>query len=176
MVFFRIKKIKGKEYAYIVENKWKRTPKSVHALRGVKPQGSRQKVKGYIGRVYRFNLKNTIDFLQFKKIEKVEKYVIEKDFKEIIRDLTEWELFRHDIDKSKFTIDLNDSNVQHGTKNVVIMMNEGFFCKYTVNNLFNFKPNNDDSDGYRFARTFVEAGIKVPQDIFVGIFGKLFKS
>lgn len=163
MTFFRTKKIKGKEYAYIVENAWKK-------------KGSRQKVKDYLGRVYRFNLKKDINFLQFKKIENVEKYVIENDFKKIINDLAEWELSRHDIDRNKFTIDLNEAKVKYSKKNVTIMINEGFFCEYTVNNLINFRPNNDDSDGYRFARAFVEAGIKVPQDIFVSIFGKLFKS
>jgi hypothetical protein len=53
-MFFRIKKIKGKEYAYLVENEWKKN-------------SSRQKVKQYIGRVYRLAQKNNLDFISFLK-------------------------------------------------------------------------------------------------------------
>lgn len=177
MTFFRIKKIKGKEYAYIVENKWKRTAKSVRALRGVKPQGSRQKVKGYLGRVYRFNLKSDINFLQFKKIENVEKYVIENDFKKIINDLAEWELLRYGINKNAFTVNLDELKVQQNRKNVVLMINEGFMCNLTLKNVFEFVPEGDEaSGGYKLAKAFVESGIKIPQEVFVGLFGKLFKS
>ena len=98
MAFFRTKKIKGKEYAYIVENEWKR-------------KGSRQKVKGYLGRVYKFNVKNDVGFIEFKKIESAENYVRENDSKKIIGDLIEWELFRHEIDKNKFAIDLNGMKI-----------------------------------------------------------------
>ena len=194
MAFIRIKKIKGKEYAYIVENEWKRTAKSVHvekikgfskfenkvvfkSLQGVKPRGSRQKVKGYLGRVYRFNLKKDIHFLQFKKIENVEKYVIENDFKKIINDLIEWELFRHDINKNKFTVDLDELKFQQNKKNIVLLVNEGFMCGLALKNMLEFKPEGDESnDGYRLARAFVESGIKIPQEVFVSLFGKLFKS
>ena len=81
MVFFRIKKIKGKEYAYIVENEWKR-------------KSSRQKVKGYIGKVYRFNLLHDFDFLEYSKIGNTRDYVENNDKKRIISDLIEWELFK----------------------------------------------------------------------------------
>ena len=60
MAFLRIKKVKGNEYAYLVENKWK--------------SGSRQKVKGYIGRVHRFDKKEDKDFLGFKGINNIDEY------------------------------------------------------------------------------------------------------
>ena len=163
-MFFRIKKIKGKEYAYAVENKWKK-------------KGSRQKVKGYLGRAYRFNLKNDINFLQFKKIENAEKYVIENDFKKIINDLIEWELFKHDIGRNKISIDLNELKVRQNEKNAVLLINEGFMCNLTLKNIFEFRLEGDEAnDGYKLARAFVEAGIKVPQDVFIGLFGKLLKN
>lgn len=163
-MFFRVKKIKGKEYAYAVENEWKRN-------------GSRQKVKGYLGRAYRFELKNNIGFVQFKKIENAEIYIKENEFKKIIRDLIAWELFKNDVGKDKFTIDLDGMKVRQNKKNVVLLMNEGFMCNLTLKNIFEFKPEGDESnDGYKLARAFVEAGIKVPQEIFVGLFGKLFKT
>ena len=56
MAFFRIKKIKGNEYAYRVENEWKKGT-------------SVQKVKGYLGRVFRFEKSQQIEFQKFINIE-----------------------------------------------------------------------------------------------------------
>ena len=162
-MFFRIKKIKGKEYAYIVENKWK-------------GKGSRQKVKGYIGRAYRFNLKSNVDFSEYFKIENVQNYVENNEQNKIINDLIEWEISKFGISKEEFSIDLNNINIKKGKKNVALLINEGFMCNLTLKNLVKFKSEGDEqSDGYRLARAFVEAGIKVPQEVFVGLFGKLYK-
>ena len=177
MTFFRIKKIKGKEYAYIVENKWKRTAKSVHALRGVKPIGSRQKVKGYIGRAYRFDLNSDVDFLKFAESQNTDEYLNKRDIKKIINDLIEWEFFKFNIDERQFCIEINDKKVQRNKKDIALLINDGFMCSLTLKNLLEFKIENDEeNDGYRLARAFVEAGIKVPQDIFIGLFSKLYKT
>ncbi|MBS3114503.1 hypothetical protein J4448_05365 [Candidatus Woesearchaeota archaeon] len=214
MAFFRIKKIKGKEYAYIVENKWKPTAKSVElnassrdererakrsrtqlsrehlTLRGIdmrgsrrdslamsKPRGSRQKVKEYVGRVYRFNLMNNVNFLEYFKIEDVQNYIEINQKNKIINDLIEWELYKFNVNKNEFSIDLNSKKIQKNNKNVAFFINEGFMCDFTLKNLLEFKPEGDEqADGYRLARAFVEAGIKVPQEIFIGVFGKLYKT
>lgn len=159
MVFFRIKKIKDKDYAYIVENHWK-------------TNGSRQKVKGYIGRIYRFNLVNNVDFLEYLKIENIQNYIENNDKNKIINDLIKWELFKFGISNQEFSIDLNNIKIQKNNKDVVFLINEGFMCSLTLKNLLKFKPSDEQIDGYRLARAFVEAGIKVPQEIFVGLFGK----
>ena len=160
-MFFRIKKIKGKEYAYIVENEWRR-------------KGSRQKVKDYIGRVYRLNLVNDIDFLQYRKIENIQSYIENNDKNNIINDLIEWELFKFGIKKEEFSIDIINAKIQKGKKNIALWINEGFMCDYTLKNLLEFKSEGDEEiDGYRLAKSFVEAGIKVPQEIFVGLYQKL---
>ncbi len=176
MTFFRIKKIKGNEYAYVVENEWQTTAKSVGNLRGIKPRGSRQKVKEYIGKVYRFDLKNNVDFLQFIKNKNLEEYVNNNGKNKIINDLVEWELFEFGISKDEFSIDLNNMKIQKKKKNVALLINDGFMCNLTLKNLLVFKPGDESSDGYRLARAFVEAGIRVPQEVFVGIFNKLYKT
>ena len=164
MAFFRIKKIKGKEYAYIVENRWKR-------------KTSRQKVKGYIGRAYRFDLRNNMDFFEYFKIENAQDYIERNQKNRIINDLIEWEIYRFGIDKNEFLVDLDNKKIQKKKKNVAFLINEGFMCNLTVKNLLDFKPENDEqADGYRLARSFVEVGIKVPQEIFIGFFGKLYKN
>ena len=67
-------------------------------------------------------------------------------------------------------------NIRKGKRNSVLAINEGFMCNLTLRNLFDFKIENDEeNDGYRLARAFVEAGIKVPQEIFIALFAKLYK-
>ena len=163
-MFFRIKKIKGKEYAYLVENEWNK-------------KSSRQKVKSYLGKVYRFNLAKEADFLDYLKIQDIQDYVNNNNKNKIISDLIEWELFKFGIDKEEFSIDLNNAKIQKNRKRVALFINEGFMCGLTLKNLLNFELEGDEqNDGYRLARTFVEAGIKVPQEVFVGIFSKLYKN
>ena len=163
MAFFRIKKIKGKEYAYLVENEWKR-------------KGSRQKVSKYLGRAYKFDFKNKIEFSEFIRNNEAEKYVQVNNINKIIQDLIEWELYKFHVNKQEFSIDLENKTIQKGKKNAVLIINEGFMCNFTLRNLLEFKPENDEeTDGYKFARAFVEAGIKVPQDVFVALFAKLYK-
>ena len=82
MGFIRIKKINGKEYAYLVENKWyKRGFKS-------KGKGSRQTVSKYLGRVYKFD-KVIVDkdFFQYKHINDGQQYLVDNSYDKIIKDL-----------------------------------------------------------------------------------------
>jgi hypothetical protein len=161
-MFFRIKKVKGKEYAYLVENEWKR-------------RGSRQKVKGYFGRVYRFKIINDVSFNDFMKISDLKPYLDARSTREIIKDLIKWEFYRFDINWDFFVIYIDNCKVQRKEKNVVIHINEGFMCNLTLKNLIKFLPEGIENDGYRLARAFVEAGIKVPQEVFVEVFDKMSK-
>ncbi len=162
-MFFRIKKIKGNEYVYIVENEWK-------------AKGSRQKVKGYVGRSYRFALKNEVDFLQFMKIESLESYINSSEKHKVITDLVEWEMFKFGISRQEFSIDLSNRVIQKNSKNVVFLVNEGFMCGVTLENLLGFKATGDEqADAHLLARALVEAGIKVPNEVFIGLYGNLKK-
>ena len=110
MSFIRVKKINGKEYAYLVENKWyKRKVKG-------KGRGPRQKVSMYLGRVYKYNKTKNIDFFNFKNIDNLEYYLKNNGRAKIIKDLVEWELFRHSINKGKFTIDYSNKKIMKGDK------------------------------------------------------------
>src|SRR3989338_8260717 len=163
MAFFRIKKIKEKDYMYLVENSWKK-------------KGSRQKVKNYLGRAYRIELKNNIDFVDYYKIENLQRYIEDNDKNKIITDLIEWELFKFDIRNNGYQFDPEGVKVLKKKRDVVLMVNDGYFCSLTLGNLVNFKAEGDEQiDGYRLARAFVEAGIKVPQEVFIALFGKLYK-
>lgn len=162
MVFFRIKKIKGKEYVYRVENEWKGDTSS-------------QKVKGYLGRSYKFITADNISFQDFCKISDLDRYLKENNIETIIKDLIKWELARHHVLKDDFLIDIDNKKIKKEGKDVVMIINQGFMCGTTLRNLLEFKTANEEQDGRRFARAFVEAGIQVPEEIFTGLFGKLYK-
>ncbi len=162
MSFIRVKKIDGKEYAYLVENKWyKRKVKG-------RSKGSRQKVSKYLGRVFSFNKKETIDFLPFKKINNLDEYLKINNKNKIIEDLVEWELFRHSINKDDVTIDFSNKKIIKNGKDVSLRMNEGFLNSFTLGRLFGLRAGNS----YYLAKCFVEAGIEIPKEVFVGIFGR----
>lgn len=164
MSFIRTKNIAGKEYAYLVENKWyKRRHKG-------KNKGPRQKVSKYLGRVYYFNKVNDKDFLTFKNIDDLGQYLKNNsnNKNQIFKDLVEWELFRHDINKEEFTINFSSKKILNGKKEVSLRINEGFLNSFTLGRLFNINSN----DSYYLAKCFVEAGIDVPEKVFVGVFGK----
>ena len=162
MSFIRVKKIAGKEYAYLVENKWyKRRHKG-------KNKGPRQKVSKYLGKVYRFNKEKDIDFFSFKNINNLEQYLKNNNKNKIFRDLVEWELFRHNINNKEFIIDFTNKKIMKGKKEISLRMNEGFLNSFTLGRLFNINSN----DSYYLAKCFVEAGIEVPKEVFVGLFTK----
>ena len=61
------------------------------------------------------------------------------------------------------------------SKKIVLELNEGFMCKETIESLVNLKIKENEDSGFKLASAFVEAGLKVPKEVFVGFFGKLYK-
>ena len=169
-MFLRIKKINNAKYAYLVSNRWyKKKTKG-------KGKGPRQKVKRYLGRVYSFDKIKENDFFNFKNIADIEKYLKSNNKEQVIKDLVEWEIFRCNINKDEFFIDFDNRKVLKDNKEVSLAMNEGFLNSYTLARLINFKfSHNEEEAGLEFAKAFVEAGIEVPKEIFVGIFWKVYK-
>ncbi len=171
MSFIRTKKIKGKEYAYIVENKWKKRGNKV-----------KQKTKKYLGRVYRHSKVEEKDFCDFLNIEDIESYIAEKDKKEIINDLVRWELSNHGFKeqegrliKESCFLDIGKKKVYNERGNdIALGFNEGFLTGYAMRKLHNFTAE-DEEEGYDFAKMFIEAGINVPKGVFVGIFKKVLE-
>ena len=168
-MFIRIKNIKNKNgkvypYAYLVDNKWyKRGTKS-------KSKGSRQIVKAYLGRVYSFSKAKDVDFFEHFKIDDVNEY-IKNDKEKIMKNLVEWEFFRHNIGKEEFFVDFSNKKVIKGKKEVSLKLNEGLLNSYTLGRLLKFRFRGEErEDGFRLAKAFVEAGLEVPKEVFVGMF------
>jgi len=171
MSFIRTKKIKGKEYAYIVENRWKKRGNKV-----------KQKTKKYLGRVYRFDRVNIMDFFEFNDISNVEEYLKNRNKEDIINDLIRLELFNYGfqekdnvLQKEEVFFDLKNKKVYNKkNKPVALAFNEGFLTDYAIKKLLSFRAEAEE-DGYTLAKLFVEAGIAVPKEVFVGFFRKIFK-
>ncbi len=143
-MFIRKKKIKGREYAYLVENKWTE-------------KGTRQKVSRYLGKVLMPERRAEITIKEHLKVEDIKGYAAETGFKKIISDLVAVELFNHGV-KSLDNI------------NGVLQINEGFLCRHTVNELLNYAGN--DESGIKLAELITGAGIKVEKDLFISLFDK----
>jgi hypothetical protein len=158
-MFVRTKKVNGNVYAYFVKNRW---------LNGRTAQTTMK----YIGRVYPFSVTSDVEFMQFSGLEG--KSVTNK---ELLKSLVEWELFKHGFKKGKnfwvngeISVNSDSFSFSKNGKEVALAFNEGFLSKATVNRILNFAVSDKDEDGYSFAKAFVEAGINVPQPVFVHIF------
>ena len=159
MAFFRIKKIKGNEYLYLVENEWKR-------------KTSRQKVTCYLGKIHRFEKANDADFLSFRKIENIELYVQSNSYEKTIKDLVEWEISQLKIGND-FSVDFENISATIKNKRAVVAIKNGFLCDMILKNLIKFQKEDEETDGKRLARCFIESGIDIPQELFIAIFNKM---
>lgn len=172
-MFIRIKNVKNKKgriypYAYLVSNKWYKRGF------GEKGKGSRQKVVKYLGRVYSFSKVKDEDFFGYLKINNTKEYLKNKKNK-IIKDLVRWELHRYGVDLLKFDVDFTSIKVTKSGRDVSLKLNEGLLNTYSLRKLINFKFTGEErEDGVKLATCFVEAGIEVPSEVFVGIFDNVY--
>jgi hypothetical protein len=170
MAFVRIKKIKEKHYAYLVENKWTK-------------KGARQKSIGYLGKL--IPIKKKKKPILFEDLLKKQNLDLSKlSTRETILSLIQLELLNHNFkkkseilfEKDQIQFNLNDLNVNNGKRSAVLHLNEGYMCNHTINNLMNFSSEGDeDKVGLDLAKAFVSAGITVPQEVFVNIFENIYK-
>lgn len=165
MVFVRTKKIKEKEYAYLVENKWTK-------------KGPRQKTKEYLGKVYSFSRVKDDEFYNFYK-----EYNLElRSKKEIIIDIIKLELFNHGFwkqdgiwTKNDCFIDLKKLNFFNSkNKPIAIKINDGYMCKQLISKLIKLKidirKEEIEKEGYLLAKLLVESGLKTSPEIFVRLY------
>jgi hypothetical protein len=166
VVYLRIKKIKGKEYAYLVKSKWSKS-------------GPKQKVKAYLGRVYRLGKEKDVDFWKSVDAEP-ESYLRLAAREKILHDLVRFELMKHgfadaegkwvkdiikaDIKRKKFVNNMNSD--------CVLAMNEGYLCSHRLKELIKYSADGSEESGYKLAKLFIESGIDVPQDVFIAYYEK----
>lgn len=162
MGFVRIKKIKNKEYAYLVENVWT-------------SKGSRQKVRKYLGKCFRPE----------RTRELAPPNISQLNYKQSINALLKWQLLEHGFQqglpglmiKGQIVVDLNNHNFFFRERPCVIAMNEGYASTETIHQAIDFRPakKTQEEIGTELAQTLLEAGLKIPQETFVQVFEKVTK-
>lgn len=163
MVFIRVKNrvFEGNEfdYAYLVENKRGR-------------YGTRQKVLEYLGRIYKF-----------EKVRDVELKVKEGSYKNLLISLYIHELrecgFRNRqgiFVKGKCSVDLENLKVFGENSKVVLQMNAGFICDYSINGLVNLKILDDEKSRRLFAKKLLLGGLDIKPEVFVELYKRLLSS
>jgi hypothetical protein len=155
MVFIRIKKINNSPYGYLVE--------SVNTS-----SGPRQKVKQYLGRVFEFERKVSTDVVSINSGNK----------EELLLNLVVNELNQRGFDKdlsfNTVTFDKSSFSLNKGKRGVVMLMNEGYLCDFTLGRILNFKKSkNLDKDAHTLAKYFLEAGLQISEEDFVKFYGFL---
>ena len=177
-LYIRVKKIRknGKEYryAYLVENSWKK--------RGTKTgkKGARQKVKAYLGKVHEFSRVDGKEFISHFNIGDIKAHFDEHGVINVIKDLIRLELLNHGFSENGDFYVAGDlmiycgeeffikNMVEDKDRKIVICMNEGFLCKETFTSLMNFKGKGTEKEiGMELGSTLLEAGLKVPKEVFV---------
>ena len=145
----------------------------------------KQRTLKYLGRSYKLNSKG-LDLETFLD-KNIEQFIEETPKRGIILKLIEFELINHEFKKlkhddyilnSEIKVEIDKIKIRNlKNKPVVLEINEGFLCEYTINSVLNFKfPNlNEKECGKYLANTLLSAGIKIDDQLFVSLFNKLFK-
>ncbi len=154
-MFIRLKKIKGKDYAYMVHNTWT-------------GKGARQKVTGYLGKVHKPERAREKSLKEFLSVESLEEFFGSKDYKEIIGSLIKLELHNHNLEDS-FFLKENELKTLSG-KDAVVQLNQGFLCTETIKKLLEYNPEQDD--GYLLANLITYAGLNLEKEDFILLFDK----
>ncbi len=160
-MFIRIKKIKNGEYAYLVENSWKK-------------KTSRQEVKEYLGKIVHLERRERLFTEDLTPM----------NFGEAAKTLIEFEVQRLGLQKTDDTFEdeeyaydpvNHEVIVKRTGKRVVIKSHEGYLCKHTIEQLLSFKPEGTEEEiGLDLARALVGCGLVVDKGHFVQLFEKVF--
>lgn len=153
-MFVRVKNIKGRKYAYLVENEWT-------------PWGSRQRVTKYLGKL-----------VSLERIGNNEKE-LPNGFRKAMIAAASQELQNHgfiDEKKGKVTVDFERGTIAQAGKKIVLGMNEGYLCDHTLAQLLSYTPEENPSENAnKLANLAVEAGLKLTNEQFTHLFEQFGK-
>ena len=123
-----------------------------------------------------------MDFYEHHGISAVEGYIKNRSKKGIVLDVIKLELFNYGFKEKKGEwekdgcfVNLSRREVYNKKGNpIALAFNDGFLTGYAIKKLINFRADYEE-EGYDYAKMFVEAGLSIPKDIFVGVFSKSMK-
>ena len=175
IMYIRTKNIPTKEafstYAYLVRSKRRHSKVKQKNLR-------------YLGRVYKLD-QLELSLQEFLK-EDTDSFISNNSKRQITLKLIEFELLNHgfkQLNNNQFIlgeikVDLNKLKFKNkSSNNLVLEINEGFLCEYTLNSMLNFKfPNLDEKEcGKSLANALLNTGIKLNQELFINLFRKFYE-
>lgn len=164
-MYIRKKKIKGKEYAYAVKSIWTKN-------------GPRQRVAKYLGSVVKISAEKTVGIpLVFGDLDS---FLQNSKREQFISKLIELELLRAGFQREGNTLKKDGITVNGGDyecrtadgKRVVLEINEGFICNYTLQLLLSFKGKGQG--GVKLATLLIGAGINLPKELFVRMYERYY--
>ena len=170
-MFLRVKKRanpsgKSYEYGYLVLNRYRKRQKS-----------PRQKVKQYLGRVYRFEkvLNEEIEALETERATVKENMVL----------LIKNELKNYGFEEKEGLWQRENCsvNVEQALcvdpegKNICIALNDGLLHASTMGALIDFKPQKglEKEVGKQLGNALISAGIRPKEAVFIGLFRQVMK-
>ena len=170
-MFVRVKKRKGKNYAYLVKNEWT-------------SRGTRQKVIKYLGSVVEIEKKNqanfNVDELIKSNAEEFIKKTIQNELKSLGFTDNEDMMRLGDLEYNKKT-----QEIKKDGKRAVIKNNEGFICEDTIKDLLKFvkedyktlkKGTKTETKTFiikNLANKFLEAGLPANENYFIILADKI---
>ncbi len=160
MAFIRTKTVKGNTYAYLVQNQWTQ-------------KGARQRSKKYLGRVF------LLEKVRDKPFCSMENYVIKgKSKKEILANAIVITLQgygfsqkENKLKKENLFVDLKTLEVAQRNGNpAALSLNGGILCTETISRILACRESEENIEGYQLAKCCVEAGLSLPEKLFVAIY------
>jgi len=163
-MFIRLKKIKNNQYAYLVENTWKK-----------RKQSSRQQVKAYLGRVLP---------APHQKITMSSINIQEKEYSLALLSILQSQLLQYGFQEKNgklqyedIIIDLNNKTVTREGKDVVLKMHDGYLCSHSIKKALQFQGEGyEEQVGLQLAETLVGVGLDLPQEMFIQLFEKIYRA
>ncbi len=170
-MFVRVKKRKGKNYAYLVKNEWT-------------SRGTRQKVIKYLGGVVGIEKKNPANFNVDELIKSNAEEFIKKTIQNELKSLG----FIDEKNTMRFGgVEYNKKTqeIKKDGKRAVIKNNEGFICEDTIKDLLKFvkkdyktlkKGTKTETKNFiikNLANKFLEAGLPANENYFIILADKI---
>lgn len=161
-VFVRSKTIKGKKYAYLVKNTWKKGK-------------VKQQVKKYLGPIVLIKNKlvdfQSLDIDFSKKTKLVMRDIISNEFSSFGFKRKQARLIKDDL-----IINFSTNKIFKGDSSCVLLINDRFFYGGVLDSFQNFfaPESSEDRPGKKLAQLFSDSGIPIDQQDFVNLYKKIY--
>lgn len=114
---------------------------------------SKQTVKEYLGRIYDVQERPPPDLQEVPD---------NKLFKELLV---------YEVSGQEVDISLDERTVKRGSRDVVLALNGGYLCAYTLQEIFRaFHARNEERPGVKLATALSNAGLRINKEAFIRLY------